>query len=61
MKCSICGKKFIKIRTRPQHDGSRLCQWKCKGCTIPCKMVTREQILCIQRPRVNPLTPVPIR
>lgn len=51
MKCKDCGKKFVKVVTRPQLDGSRLSQWRCKGCR--CKMVTSERIIAIQRVAVK--------
>jgi transcriptional regulator NrdR family protein len=51
MKCKDCGKKFVKVRTRPQRDGSRLSQWKCKGCKAG--MVTVERIIAIQRAAVK--------
>jgi transcriptional regulator NrdR family protein len=51
MKCKDCGKKFVKVVTRPQRDGSRLSQWRCKGCST--KMVTVERILAIQRASVK--------
>jgi transcriptional regulator NrdR family protein len=51
MKCKDCGKKFVKVRTRPQHDGSRLSQWQCKGCKT--RMVTVERIIAIQRTAVK--------